>query len=326
MIRRTAISVCNALPRVMVTGGLGQIGTDLSLMLLSRFGVNSVLVCDVVEPSPDHPLAGKKVFEKLDCLDRTAFETLVRKFRPDWLYHLPAIMSVRGEAEPELALSVNTGTILHALNLSNAYNVRVCIPSTIAVFGDKSGTDMVADDTVLNPSTLYGVTKLYMEQLGTWWARKYGVDFRTVRLPGIVAPSLPGGGTTDYVIHMYHCAVVGKKYTCPLLPDEALPMLYMTDALNSIIKLMEAPRNNLTRTVYNITGFSLTPAQLRCSIERHTGHPLDVEYVCGPEQQIARTWPNTLDDTNARRDWGHAEKFDLDATTAEVLRLIPSLR
>ncbi|AAZ11841.1 L-threonine 3-dehydrogenase, putative [Trypanosoma equiperdum] len=319
-------ALCAAAPRVLVTGALGQIGTDLSLALRDKFGADSVLVSDVVEPGAKHPLAGLKGVEKLDCLDSNGFEKLVKEFKPTWMYHLPAIMSVRGEAEPDLAMDINVNTTRYALELARKYNIRIFIPSTIAAFGDKCGKTMTKDDTIMNPSTVYGVTKVYTELLGTWYRQKYGVDFRSVRLPGIIsAATLPGGGATDYAIHMYHSALLQKKCVCPVLPYESLPMMYMPDTLNSLVKIMEAPLEKLTRTVYNITGFSFSPSELRFSIERCTDRTIEVEYVEGPAQKIANSWPDSLDDSNARNDWGHQVKYDIDMMSEDMLRQIPIL-
>ncbi|KEG06068.1 L-threonine 3-dehydrogenase [Trypanosoma grayi] len=313
-------------PRVLITGGLGQIGTDLTLAMREKFGADSVLVSDRITPPATHPLAGGKGFQALDCMNRASYEQLVKDFKPTWLCHLPAIMSVRGEAEPQLALDLNVNTTRYALDLARDYKMRCFIPSTIAAFGDKCGKVMTKDDTVLNPSTVYGVTKVFTELLGTYYREKMGVDFRSVRFPGIIsAATLPGGGATDYAIHMYHCALMGKKYVCPVQPNEPLPMLYMPDTLNGVLKLMEAPKSSLNRAVYNISGFSLTPAQLKASIEARTKRPLEVEYVEGPAQGIAHTWPDSLDDTNARKDWGYEVKYDLEKMTEDMLRLIPKM-
>ncbi|ESL10022.1 L-threonine 3-dehydrogenase [Trypanosoma rangeli SC58] len=315
-----------AAPRVLVAGGLGQIGTDLTLALREKFGADSILTCDVVQPPPNHPIAGAKGFQQLDCMNRDAYEKLVKEFKPTWLFHLPAIMSVRGEAEPQLALNLNINTTRYALDLARDYKMRCFIPSTIAAFGDKCGKVSTKDDTVMNPSTVYGVTKVFTEMIGTYYREKMGVDFRCVRFPGIIsAATLPGGGATDYAIHMYHCALARKKYVCPVLPDEPLPMLYMPDTLDGVLKLMDAPQSSLRRTVYNISGFSFTPAQLKASIEAHTKRPLEVEYVEGSAQGIAHSWPDSLDDSNARRDWGYTVKYDLDKMTEDMLRQIPRL-
>nr|CCC90986.1 unnamed protein product [Trypanosoma congolense IL3000] len=326
MLCGTRFFLCAAAPRVLLTGALGQIGTDLTGALREKYGCDSVLASDIIEPGPKHPLAGGSGFHKLNCLDRTGFEDLVKDFKPNWLFHLPAIMSVRGEAEPELAMDVNVSTTRYAFELSQKYNMRVFIPSTIAAFGDKCGKVMTKDDTVMNPSTVYGVTKVYTELLGMWYRQRYGVDFRSVRLPGIIsAATLPGGGATDYAIHMYHCALSGKKYVCPVLPNEPLPMMYMPDTLSSMIKLMEAPTEKLSRAVYNISAFSFTPEQLKSSIEKCMNRPMEVEFVEGTAQKIANSWPDSLDDTNARNDWGHGAAYDIDKMSEDMLRQIPVL-
>lgn len=326
MLSNTRLFLNPQAQRVLITGGLGQIGTDLTLALRERFGADSVLTTDVVTPSARHPLAGSKGFQQLDCMNRDAYEQLLKDFKPTWLCHLPAIMSVRGENEPKLALDLNISTARYALDFARDYKIRCFIPSTIAAFGDKCGKVMTKDDTIMNPSTVYGVTKVFAELLGSYYREKREVDFRSVRFPGIIsAATLPGGGATDYAIHMYHCALAKTKYVCPVLPDEPLPMLYMPDTLNAVIRLMEAPKSKLTRAVYNISGFSLTPRQLHNSIEARTKRPLEVEYVEGSAQRIAHTWPDSLDDSNAKKDWGHTVEYGLEKMTEDMLMQIPKL-
>ncbi|PWV15764.1 putative L-threonine 3-dehydrogenase [Trypanosoma cruzi] len=326
MLRFSLPLFAAAVPRVLITGGLGQIGTDLTLTLREKFGADSVLTSDLVTPPEKHPLAGGKGYQQLNCMDRDAYEKLVKDFKPTWLFHLPAIMSVRGEAEPQLAMNLNINSTRHALDLARDYKMRCFIPSTIAAFGDKCGKVNTKDDTILNPSTVYGVTKVFTELIGTYYREKMGTDFRSVRFPGIIsAATLPGGGATDYAIHMYHCALLGKKYVCPVRRDEPLPMLYMPDALGGVVKLMGASDSCLKRAVYNISGFSFTPEQLRASIEARMKRPLEVEYVEGPAQSIAHSWPDSLDDSNARQDWGYETKYDVDKMTDDMLRQIPVL-
>lgn len=315
-----------AAPRILITGGLGQIGTDLTLAVRKRFGDDNVLTTDISKPPQKHALSDGKGYHQLDCMDRAAYGRLVKEFNPTWLFHLPAIMSVRGEAEPQLALNLNIDSTRYALELAHEHKLRCFIPSTIAVFGDKCGKTKTKDDTILNPSTVYGVTKVFTELLGTYYREKLLVDFRSVRFPGIIsAATLPGGGATDYAIHMYHCALARKKYVCPVRPDEPLPMLYMPDTIDGVLKLMEAPHDSVRRAVYNIGGFSFTPEQLRASIEAQIKRPIDVEYVEGPAQGIAHSWPDSLDDSNARKDWGYTTKYNLDMMTEDMLREIPEL-
>lgn len=331
-----AAAVGDNTPRVMIAGGLGQVGTDLALSLRQKFGPHNVLVTDSHPLSASHPLAQAmahegdngsngvhKPFVQMDCLKADEYRAVVAAFQPTWLYHLPAVMSVRGEREPHLAMEVNITSFRTALDIARDGDIRIMVPSSIAVFGADCGKTRTPDDTILNPTTIYGVTKILTEQLGTYYNRRFGTDFRCPRLPGILsAATLPGGGTTDYAVHMYHQALRNAAYTCPLRPNEALPMMYMDDTLDVFHDLMAADRDKLTRCVYNVMGCSFTPAQLRASIERRTGRPLDVNYVEGVEQQIAHSWPDDLDVTNAVRDWQFAPKYDLDALTDRMLELI----
>lgn len=326
MFRFSSVLLKTVVPRILITGGLGQIGSDLSFALLERFGAENVLTTDVVTLPPNHALGDGKRYQQLDCMDFAAYERLVKDFNPTWLFHLPAIMSVRGEAEPQLALSLNVDSTRYALELSRMYKLRCFIPSTIAAFGDKCGKIDTKDDAILNPSTIYGVTKVFTELLGAYYREKLAVDFRCVRFPGIIsAATLPGGGATDYAIHMFHSALKRKKYVCPVMPDEPLPMLYMPDVIEGVLKLMLAPQESLRRTVYNIGGLSFTPEQLRASIEAHIKRPMDVEYVEGPAQRIAHSWPDSLDYSSACKDWGYTTKYDLDMMTKDMLREIAVL-
>ena len=309
-------------PRVLITGGLGQIGTDLSIELRKKFGAENVIVTDINKAPAAMRDAGP--FEYLDVLDRRGLENMVVTHNVDWLIHLSAIMSVLGEQIPHKAMDLNIDGLRNALEVSRLHKLRVFVPSTMAVFGSDAGKVMTKDDTILNPTTVYGITKVLVEQLGAYYNRKWGVDFRSVRYPGIIsAATLPGGGTTDYAVHMYHSALQKTPFTCPVLANEPLPMMYIDDAVTGTIQFLEADRAQLKRCTYNIAGFSFTPDELHKSISAYG--PLQMEYKEGVAQQIAHSWPDSMDDSNARKDWGWKPKFLLEDMTRAMLEEIPRL-
>ena len=323
MISRTLQLLATKHPRVMMTGGLGQVGTDLTAVMRAKYGNDNVLVTDLHEPLPGQKMDGP--FEKLDVLDKKRFDELIVKYKPDQLVHLSAIMSYLGEMKPHLCMDLNIDGLRIALEAARVHNMKIFAPSTMAVFSAESGLVMTKDDCILKPTTLYGITKVLLEQLGDYYFRRFGVDFRSVRYPGVIsAPTLPGGGTTDYAIHMYHYALKKKTFTCPVLPDEPLPMIYVDDAINGTVQFLEAPREKLKRSTYNMAAFSFTPAQLVENIKVN-GYPLDVIYKEGLQQKIAHSWPDSIDDSNARKDWGWNPEYDLDKTTKAMLKLIPTM-
>jgi threonine 3-dehydrogenase len=308
---------------VFITGGLGQVGTDLTSAMRAKYGNDNVIVTDLHDPPAGYKMEGP--FEKLDCLDKKRFNELLVKYKPSQLVHLSAIMSVLGENKPHLCMDLNIDGLRIALEAAREHNMKIFAPSTMAVFCPESGKTMTKDDCILKPTTLYGITKVLLEQLGDYYFRKFGVDFRCIRYPGVIsAPTLPGGGTTDYAIHMYHSALKKKPFTCPVLPNEPLPMVYVDDAINGTVQLMEAPRASLKRSVYNMAAFSFTPDELARNLAAN-GYPLSVEYKEGIQQKIAHSWPDTIDDTNARQDWGWNPQYDLDRTTKLMLKMIPTI-
>lgn len=305
-------------PRILITGGNGQVGTDLSIVLRKKYGVENVIVTDLSK----NPNPGTGPYEHLNVLDRSRLEELVVKYDIDWMFHNAALMSVLGEQQPHKALELNIDGLRTTLEVARVHKLRYFCPSTMAVFGADAGKVMTKDDTILNPTTVYGITKVLLEQLGSYYYRKFGVDFRSVRLPGVISvATLPGGGTTDYAVHMYHYALRKEQYKCPVLADEPLPMMYVDDAIEGMVQLMEADRAKLTRCVYNIAGVSFTPSELKKSIEKFTS--LDMVYERGIAQDIAHSWPDSMDDSNARKDWGWNPKFDLDGMTKIMLTDIP---
>lgn len=262
----------------------------------------------------------------LNVLDKGAVEKAVVDNNVNWIIHLSAIMSVLGEAHPTRCIDLNVNGLNNVLDIAATHKLRCFAPSTMAVFSPDSGQDMTKDDVMLNPTTVYGVTKVYLEQLGKYYSRKFDVDFRCLRYPGIIsADTLPGGGTTDYAVWMYHYALEGKRYTCPVLPGESLPMMYMPDCLRGTVDYICAERKTLNRSVYNINGISFDPATLKKSINKYIPD-FEVDYVPSVAQEIAASWPNSMDDSNARKDFKWMPECDLDAMTRDMLSKIAVMK
>jgi threonine 3-dehydrogenase len=304
-------------PRVVVTGATGQIGMELIPYLRARYGAGAVLATDIRVPPPGMDDSGPYAY--LDVTDAAAVHRAVVDHRADTVIHLASLLSAVGERNPALAMKVNARGSEAVLDVAAAHGARVFIPSTIAVFGPTTPRDNTPDPTITRPSTMYGVTKVYMELLGEYYAGKFGVDFRSLRYPGIISnKALPGGGTTDYAVEIYYEALKHGKYSCFLGPDTALPMMYMPDCIRGTVDLIEAPKESLKQRVYNMTAVSFTPAQLADSIKK-VMPGFTISYAPDFRQKIADSWPRSIDDSPARRDWGWAHRFDTDAMTRDML-------
>ena len=313
------------MPRVLITGALGQVGTELTLALRERYGVSEVLATDIRTPGPDHP-AAKGPFQLLDGLDAASLLATVQEQGVQEIYHLAALLSAVAEARPALAWQLNMQSLINVLDAAHVTGSRVFAPSSIAVFGPDTPRDLAPQLTSLRPTSMYGVTKVAGELLCDDYARRYGVDVRGLRYPGLISASAPpGGGTTDYSVEMYHAAARGEPYTCFLSPHTALEMLFMPDAVRATLELMDAPRESLRYpNAYNLAGMSLTPAAIAAEIRRQL-HRFDlphfeVAYAPDPVRQaIADGWPNSIDDAAARQDWGWRPTHDLRRMTGEML-------
>lgn len=306
-------------PKILVIGAIGQVGTDLVKGLRDIYPAEDVIATDV-RPAPAGYPAGP--FQYLDCMDQAAINKTIVDNNITWVVHLASILSAAGEKNPQFALKLNTRGIENVLESAKNYNLRVFSPSTIAAFGPHSQRDNTPDYTIQDPTTVYGVSKVYLELLGQYYKNKFGVDFRSMRYPGIISAVEPGGGTTDYAVDVFFKALLDGKYTCFLEADTPLPMMYGTDAIQSTIELIQAPKEKLTQCTYNVTGFSFTPAQVAISIKKFIPH-FEMDYAPDFRQAIADTWPRSLDDTTLRRDTGWQPEFDTcDKLTEKMLTVI----
>jgi nucleoside-diphosphate-sugar epimerase len=302
--------------KILVTGAFGQIGTALVAALRQHYGADQVLATDVRHPETES--AGP--FALLDVLDREQLTRLVQEHHIREVYHLAAILSARGEQNPAWAWDVNMRGLLNVLEVAKDYHLKIFFPSSIAAFGPQVPADHTPQWVPLHPTTVYGISKTAGENWCQYYHLKYGVDVRSVRYPGIISyESLPGGGTTDYAIDIFHHAVRGEDFTCFLKEDQALPMLYMPDTLRATLELMAAPADKITvRTSYNLGGMSFTPAELAAEIRKHVPG-FKVSYAPDFRQEIAASWPRSIDDSVARRDWGWAPEYDLARMTSDML-------
>ncbi|WP_299430018.1 L-threonine 3-dehydrogenase [uncultured Meiothermus sp.] len=306
--------------RVLITGALGQVGSELVPALRSLYGADLVLATDLRSPTPEHPVwAGP--FELLDCTDGEQLRGLLERNRIRAIYHLAAILSARAEAQPELAWRVNMEGLRNVLEVARQAHCQVFVPSSIAAFGPSTPHDPTPQDTIQRPNTLYGVTKVAGELLCDYYAQRFGLDVRGLRYPGLISYTAPpGGGTTDYAVEIFYQALKHGHYTSFLGPDTRLPMMYMPDAVRATLELMQAePQCLRHRNAFNITAFSCTPAELAAEIQKHRPD-FEMHYAIDPVRQtIAESWPYSLDDSAAREEWGWKPRFDLAGMTADML-------
>lgn len=309
--------------RILVTGALGQIGTELVPALRAQHGTDAVIATDVRFPHPGHPLHDS-AFEHVDCTRSSQLQEAVRRFDVGAIYHLAALLSAVAEERPRVAWDLNMGGLYRVLEVARQYDCAVFFPSSIGAFGPGTPRDHTPQDTIQRPNTMYGVTKVAGELACDYYALRFGVDTRGVRLPGVISfAAPPGGGTTDYAVEIFHHAVRYGHYSCFLRPDTRLDMMYMPDVIKAITGVMAADPERLShRNAYNVTAMSITPEELAAEIRQHRP-AFTIEYAVDPVRQaIADTWPRSLDDSIARRDWGWQPDYDLAAMTADMLTQI----
>ncbi len=308
---------------ILVIGSAGQIGSELVLTLRDIYGGDKV-VAGIRKTKPSEKLTETGPCEVVDALDTKALVEVVDKYKIDVIINMAAILSGTGEKNPMLAWDVNMNGLINILELARERKMsQVLVPSSIAVFGPTTPVDDTPQETILKPTTIYGVTKVAGELLGDYYVKRYGMDVRGLRYPGIIShETLPGGGTTDYAVAIYYEAIKNKKYTCFVNEETRLPMMYMPDCLKATVDLMEADFSKLNyHCDYNVGAMSFTVAEMAESIKKHIPD-FKIDYEPDFRQAIADSWPNSVDDSAARNDWGWKPDFDLDAMTADMLKAI----
>ena len=305
--------------KILVIGASGQIGVELTLALRNLYGNSNVIASDLREENP--LLHGTGPYVSLDVMNKEMLHVQVIRQGITQIYLLAAILSATGEKNPSLAWHLNMQSLLNVLDIAKEEKLhKVYWPSSIAVFGPTSPKQNCPQKTVIEPSTVYGISKYAGEFWCNSYFNKYGVDVRSLRYPGLISyKSAPGGGTTDYAIEIFHEALAQKKYECFLAQDTYLPMMYMPDAIRSTIELMEAPAAKIkTRTAYNIAGISFSPEEIAAAIQKHIP-AFEITYKPDSRQDIANSWPQSIADKEARTEWGWKHEYDLATITADML-------
>jgi nucleoside-diphosphate-sugar epimerase len=306
-------------PKVLVIGARGQIGSELTVELRRRYGDGNVIAADV-EPL-DSLLASSGPCERLDVTQRSAVAAVVDRYGIDTIYHLAAILSATGEERPRHAWNVNVAGLVNVLDTAVEHGVtRIFHPSSIAAFGPDTPKNNTPQETVIRPTTMYGVTKVTGELLGAYYANKFGLDIRGIRFPGVISSETPpGGGTTDYAVAIFYEAILHRCYTCFVREDTVLPMIYMPDCIRATLMLMDADVSQLRHHAdFNLSGLSFSVGELAAEIRKHIPGFV-CEYVPDFRQQIADSWPRTIDDSAARDEWGWKPQFGLAETVEDML-------
>ncbi|MDH7445205.1 NAD-dependent epimerase/dehydratase family protein [Aquimarina sp. 2201CG14-23] len=303
--------------KILIIGANGQLGSVLTEELKNKFGDENVIASDLKERDNYNG-----IFEIIDATDSNRIEEVVTKYEINQIYHLAAILSAKGEETPLITWDINMKTLFNVLEVSRRNKIdRVFFPSSIAVFGEGAPLDNTPDDAYLNPATVYGISKAAGENWAQYYFLRYGLDVRSIRYPGVIGyQSLPGGGTTDYAVDIYHKAVLKEEFSCFLKEDATLPMIFMDDAIRATIELMDAPKKDINvRTSYNIAGISFAPAEIVAEI-RKLYPDFKVKYEPDFRQEIASRWPRSIDDASAASDWGWKPKFDLKDITEVMIQ------
>ncbi len=304
--------------KILVTGALGQIGSELTTALKKIYGEKNVVTSDI---KSDIRSAEFLPYETLNVLDKTRLAEIVKKHDIKIIYHLAAILSAAGEKNPNLCWDVNMTGLHNVLEVARKLNVKKIIcPSSIAVFGPETPRDNTPQETVILPKTMYGLTKAAGELLCEYYVAKFGIDVRGIRYPGLISyKTLPGGGTTDYAVEIFYEAIKKKSYTCFLKADTTLPMMYMNDAIRGTIQLAETDFSKLkNHSNFNFAGISFSCEELAAEIKKHIPD-FRIDYVPDFRQKIADSWPASIDDSSARQQWGWKPEYDLQKMTAEML-------
>lgn len=310
--------------RILVIGACGQLGSELTNELGKIYGNENIIASDISQPNA---AINGFCFEQLDVMNSARLAEIIDQHKIDQVYHLAAILSAKGEENPQWAWNLNMTGLLNVLELAREKELkRIYWPSSIAVFGPSTPRKNTPQDTVMDPNTVYGISKLAGERWCEYYFEKYGVDVRSLRYPGLIGyKSLPGGGTTDYAVDIYHKALNGESFECFLSEDTYLPMMYMADAIKATIDLMRAPKEQVkVRSSYNVSAISFSPTEIITSIQKHIPE-FSADFNPDFRQKIADSWPDSIDDSVARNDWGWQPGFDLDTMTTDILNNLPKL-
>ncbi len=306
--------------KILVTGGLGQIGTELIMELRQRYGNENVIASSIEADCPDF-IRESGAYYSLDVMDAQGIADICDKHSVNQIIHLAAILSAEAEHKPQLAYQVNMNGLYNVLEVAREKNIAVFTPSSIAAFGPSTPKEMVPQNTIQRPTTMYGVTKVAGELLCDYYHKRFGVDTRGVRFPGLISyKALPGGGTTDYAVHIFYEAVKNKKYNSYISQGTKMDMMYMPDALKSIIDLMEADGSKLIdRNAFNVTAMSFAPEEIAAEVKKIIPD-FEFGYDVDPiRQAIADSWPDSLDDSAAREQWGWNPEYDLAAMSKDMI-------
>ncbi len=308
---------------ILVTGAVGQIGSELTSALRKRYGNERVIATDIRMPD-DPELRDSGPFEFLDVTDPNHITRVMQRYSVETVYHLAALLSAVGESRPNLAWKINMNGLYNMLEVARQYQCSMFFPSSIGAFGPNTPKNKTPQDTLQRPDTIYGVTKVAGELLCDYYHKRFGLDTRGVRFPGLISYlTEPGGGTTDYAVEIFEAAIEHGKYTCYLREDTSLDMMYMPDAVRAMIELMEADSSRLIhRNAFNIAAMNFTPAEIAEELKKHIpGFSIDYN-VDAIRQEIADSWPDCMDDSAAREEWGWKAEFDLPSMATDILKKI----
>jgi len=314
--------------KILVTGSVGQIGSELTIELRNIYGADNV-IAGGRKTKPSDKLLNSGPFEYFDVADKESLLNVVKKHKVDTIINMAAILSATGEEKPNLAWDVNMNGLYNVLEIAREFDMtQVLIPSSIAVFGPQTPKNNTPQETILKPTTMYGVTKVAGELLADYYVKRFNLDVRGLRYPGIISSeTLPGGGTTDYAVEIYYEAIKHKHYTCFVNESTELPMMYMPDCIKSTIDLMRADFSKLKHhSDFNVSGMSFSVKELADSIKKYIPD-FKIEYKPDFRQDIADSWPNSIDDSAAREEWGWKPSYDLDTMTKDMIeKLTPRLK
>ncbi len=305
--------------RILITGALGQIGSELTVKLREIYGADNVIATDIKKNDSEAAQSGP--FETVNVTDLNKMMGTAKKYKVDTVMHLAALLSATAEAKPVFAWNLNMGGLMNALETARELNAQFFTPSSIGAFGPSTPKDATPQDTIMRPTTMYGVNKVAGELLADYYFHKFGVDTRGLRFPGLISyVALPGGGTTDYAVEIYYDAVEKGKFTSYIDKGTYMDMMYMPDALHAIVDLMEADGSKLRhRNAFNVTAMSFAPEEIAASIAKYVPG-FEISYnVDLDRQKIADSWPNSIDATAAREEWGFKIEYDLDSMTKEMI-------